>query len=205
MPRRTTALFVRRNEIREEETTEEAQQQGTDAIQWHPFVTANCCAVGSGSQGGGLLLMWTVFMKAAQVPVALELRKFLLLDGVLFLQCSPKAQVQSISVTRDPPELFVRRHHFVLLTKKVRYCSRSRAHSYSDTRCCILVPYLTVALPWVQSGDAPGEAYQVQTHGPSESTWRRYLDRVALQDWRSRSKLWGRTQHLYGSPGSPDG
>lgn len=26
--------------------------QGTDAIQRHPFVTANCCAVGSGSQGG---------------------------------------------------------------------------------------------------------------------------------------------------------
>lgn len=205
MPRRTTAFFVRRNEIREEETTGEVQQQGTDAIQRHPFVTANCCAVGWGSQGEGLLLMWTVFMKAAQVPVALERRKFFLLDGVLFLQCSPEAQVQSIPVTRDPPELGAKRHHFILLTKKVRYCSHRRAHSYSDTRCCILTPYLTVALPWVQSGDAPGEAYRVQTHGPSESTWRRYPGRVALQGGRSWSKLWGRTYQVYASPGSPDG
>lgn len=52
MPWWTTALFVRRNEIREEETTGEAQRQGTDAIQQHPFVTANCCAVGWGLSGG---------------------------------------------------------------------------------------------------------------------------------------------------------
>lgn len=76
MPWRTTAFFVRRNEIREEETTGEVQQRGTDAIQRHPFVTANCCAVGSGSQGEGLLLVWTVLMKAAQVPEALERWKF---------------------------------------------------------------------------------------------------------------------------------
>lgn len=155
MPGRTTALFVRRNEIRGEETTGEARQQGTDAIQRHPFVTANFCAVGSGSQGEALLLMWTMFMKDAQVPVALERLKFFLLDGVLFLQCSPKVQVQSISGARDPAELCVKRHEFIFLTKKVRYCSHSRTHSHSDTRCCILAPYLTVALPWVQSGDAP--------------------------------------------------
>lgn len=60
-----------------------------------------------------------------------------------------------ISVARDPAELCVKRHQFIFLTKKMRYCSHSRTHSHSDTRCCILAPYLTVALPWVQSGDAP--------------------------------------------------
>lgn len=194
MPGRTTALFVRQNEIRGEETTGEARQQGTDAIQWHPFVTANCCAVGSGSQGEALLLMWTMFMKDAQVPVALERLKFFLLDGVLFLQCSPKAQVQSTYICSTWPGRALCEAASVHLPHEESAILLTLAHSFTFWHALLYSRSVSHRCPSLSSKRRrPREAYQVQTHRPLESTWRRYLGRVALQGWRSRSKLWGRT------------